>query len=32
VINGQLGLADGQPAEPATGKPGGRPGRSVAER
>jgi multidrug efflux system membrane fusion protein len=28
VVNGQLGLSDGQPAEPQTGKPG----RSVAER
>ena len=30
VINGQLGLSDGQPAEPVTGK--GRPNRTVAER
>jgi hypothetical protein len=29
IINGQLGLSDGQPAEPLTGKPGRR---SVAER
>jgi hypothetical protein len=28
VVNGQLGLSDGQPAEPLTGKPG----RRVAER
>ncbi len=30
VVNGQLGLSDGQPAEPLNGK--GRPGRTVAER
>jgi hypothetical protein len=32
VINGQLGLSDGQPAEPATPGGGGRKRRTVAER